>query len=1828
MSRSAFPVSRPELFMLEKKLYPLVREGLKIFLPAIMFSIFPQAVFSQDSGDDGFAPLSAGISDMELKTRNENGTFLKELNFDQDFKEDNTSVSSGTETGIAATDKEDTAKVKNKIPDTQASPFHFSQDEWNDVSEEVEEGKFSDNPVIMAVHEELQNMAEPERDRSQVFFKKSGTSLSVTGRKVISLNYSGKTYMKEQTTNNRDKSSGEFSINQEMQVKIHGKVGDKITVNVDYDDTKDDAKDISVVYQGNENELVQNVSFGDIELSLPSTEFVSYNQQLFGIKANLKSSHFNMTLLGSRTKGESKTKEFTGNTEFKKVNIYDTAYMRRKYYKLNFGLSSLIPIKPSSEKIYVDKQTSSAVDNVKIFEMTGHDYNVYGSSYTGHFQLMKRGVDYTIDYSNGIITFTSSLSSDYTVIVDYSLNSSGTKLSNLGSGTGYKILKTKNDIQIADSSEYGYQQELKTYYSIGQTNIVQDDSSGNFTLDVEDLSYNSVGSTLSPKQTYSGTITVDFENGTFHLTNPFGSTSDPNTPDPQVYSASPTSKRLFHIEYHYKFKTFTLDSDIVTNSETVRVDGKKYTRNKDYYIDYDSGYITFYRPDEISSTSKIVINYEVSEYGGNGTQSLVGGRAAFNWNKLELGSTVLYQTGSKSSTAPDISDIIGSMTVYEGDIKLNNLNLFGLRTSVGAEVAVSQSNPNLNDAAIIDNMEGIKQEDTASLDKNYWQIASNPTEDPADPTSITWDNESVNTKVINANATTDTTQDVLVINYDFTKSDEVSIVYPLSTAGLDFAEKSTFEFTVYSDNVLGPQVNIHYGQINEDADGEGGQNFTCSSGVSLLGYPKSEDTNCDEQLGPSEDVGWLYSPSGLTSQRYGAGNGRLDTEDLNGNGRMDSADETGGDFGYVNDGVTSSKGSYYFYYSGEKIEPVLNFTGWRTLTAPVEITDTYSYLWNNIKQVRISLKPNPLSINKSGTIKIALLGMSGNKWLVSDSTTTNTGSLKAEAVNNVDNTDYTPIYDVSGTPSDIYNSLYGSVSDQKSESNQSVISEQSLKITYSSITAANNAYIYKTYTEAIDMSQHDTMRFLLKNNSGSIDSNLYFYLLAGSDSNYFKVKVPMNFTGWQLIEVNQYDATGDSIPDYWTKKSPADIIVSSAGTPSLSSISQFMTGFEVTDDEEHSGSVYLDEIHVTGPISRSGIAKKLETSLELPGWFSLTGKYIYKDRGFETPTSDITNQDNETTTGNLNITRMQFFPITVTAEKQITVTPNASDTGDNNLVSSISEGRVKKFTGSASGTLNYKSLPKITLNYNKETEDYNTLSRNDDKDTYATTLNYNPQIKFFLIPTSISANYSFADSAINYKPENLADLTSVYNTDEKTDIYGGKMTFAPWSGSNVTLNYSMKDVKENRDYLYDDLHYSYQKSMNQTAGFSSNLRFFKWLNPTVNYSITTNETNNISTTTVTVGTSTKTYELGEIKTVTRSATGGVNVSVSAADLFPRTKLFHSFSVSGGYQLEDGDTWYYVEKDYDTRWSLWIRDRLNPKNSQASLNNMTLRDTYTSNIRWQPLERYALLGKLAPLKTITLTNSFTDTQQYSEVTETVTQTKNVTLPDLVLSMSQLETMLNIRKWVQSMSTSLKFSNNTATTEGVEEVKTLNYSGDLRFKLMDTVDTAATYSASASDTYDITDSVKAVTAQSRTDTASLQGSFDCRKIRLTPKIDYTKTLTKSTLGTVTGNTKTTTFNLQAKSDFSVPRGLKLPFTSKIITLTNKIVWTGVASYALTRSPVTESDNKNVLTLSCSADYEISKNLRLTINGSVERLWHKKLPEEEYISYDIGSTLTFQF
>jgi hypothetical protein len=58
------------------------------------------------------------------------------------------------------------------------------------------------------------------------------------------------------------------------------------------------------------------------------------------------------------------------------------------------------------------------------------------------------------------------------------------------------------------------------------------------------------------------------------------------------------------------------------------------------------------------------------------------------------------------------------------------------------------------------------------------------------------------------------------------------------------------------------------------------------------------------------------------------------------------------------------------------------------------------------------------------------------------------------------------------------------------------------------------------------------------------------------------------------------------------------------------------------------------------------------------------------------------------------------------------------------------------------------------------------------------------------------------------------------------------------------------------------------------------------------------------------------------------------------------------------------------------------------------------------------------------------------------------------------------------------------------------------------------------------------------------------------------------------------------------------------------------------------VTVVDNSKLFSLNTSGDYEIAKNLRMTLNGSAQRLWHKFLKEEDFLAYSFGTTLTFQF
>ena len=227
---------------------------------------------------------------------------------------------------------------------------------------------------------------------------------------------------------------------------------------------------------------------------------------------------------------------------------------------------------------------------------------------------------------------------------------------------------------------------------------------------------------------------------------------------------------------------------------------------------------------------------------------------------------------------------------------------------------------------------------------------------------------------------------------------------------------------------------------------------------------------------------------------------------------------------------------------------------------------------------------------------------------------------------------------------------------------------------------------------------------------------------------------------------------------------------------------------------------------------------------------------------------------------------------------------------------------------------------------------------------------------------------------------------------------------------------------------------------------------------------------------------------------------------------------------------------------------------------------------------------------------------------------------------MFSINKLEILTKTEKWAKAATLNFKFSKTTNENKNVNIELSKSYGMDLRFKLLNFVDTAASYNLRLSSKKDLRLNQK-LTDVTHND-ATIQGTFDIKKFRFTPKVDFSSDFAESGLGVATQDTTMITPSLLIRSDFKIPKGLRLPFMKTTLAFTNRIIWTTTLSYAIKKSPITIAENTRLFSLNTTSDYEATKNLRVTLNASVQRLWHKHLKQEDYLSYQIGSSVTFQF
>lgn len=1684
----------------------------------------------------------------------------------------------------------DTAKDADKsATSVESSSSSAKQEDNNSSSNKKEESKEKEDEPSFA-----------KKILNKIPFD---SKLILSGRKLIGVNFSGTIYDEEES--GKRSNSSDFSMEQELQMKIKGTVGDRLELNVDFDDTQDDKKDIYILYKGKGNEFVREAAFGDINVDLPSTEFSGYSKELFGAKIDTQYKGLKTRAFFSKTKGYSESKQFKGSSKTEKKVIADTSYIKYKYYSIVKDSSKTI--KNDTAKVYLDKIKTTVSDYIVIPRDTDLYYmkeSPQTTVYNGNFVKLTAGTDYTIDYTTGVITFKSTLSAQYVVAIDYQYTD-GTWLSDETGGNPQVIKDTNNTDALST--------EIHTFYSLGNYQITKYNGRDNFILEVRDLN-DTVPSVIDggkpvPKfpniDGYEANITVDYENGVFNL--------QPVTGKPlhdDLYTTN-THKYNFVAQYEYKVKIFNLRTGIVPMSEKVVANGKTLKINEDYMLDYDIGILTILKDEYITNDTAIDVSYDYSPLGGASAGStLVGVRSQYDFtDKISLGGSFIYEFAAEDTKLPDIYSAPASTLVGEVDAKVKNVKITdSLSVSANAEYAMSKYVKNTTGKAIIESMESAKQDDSFSLIDDNWFYAATPNGIYAqyDTNAITWKNYDIEKKDIDKNLEiiSGEKQQVMDVYYDLTSCDYASMGQIVSAAGYDFSKKLYLEIWIKANFA---QVNVRLdlaSAISEDSD----QNYQLDT----------EDKNGDGIISPWEDTGREFTNKTLAYgiSKIGANNGRLDTEDLNGNNILDRYETN------------------LTYFNLEEYADITK-TSWQRIQIPLDITtDADKEKWKNIRIAR-------LTINGSGCVgkmTVGKISVIGNKWTkeqyssLSDSEIFSIGRDNPQYVSLLTNSYYRDLYDID--------------SDSKRD-------EQALAITYDSSTSSDTFFARTVYSSGFDISDYEKFKFFLyikETTAVSPDESSFVMRVGGDENNYYQYTIPMteDMKGkWNVIEIKQ---PGYGANAKWDENDPK---INKVGEPSLQKIAFIETG--VITNGADKGEIWVNEIHVTDSKSKDGNAWKTDFSINWSGRgaigalnVNLYRKGIGQDfETFAPGTYDreILEDSAELDFRGIDVAGTQVLPIKASLTKTKTVTPLAlQNTSDQ--VSVLDEGKVISYNGNVNTVISAGTdLPKFTLEYNRFIKDTENIERLEDKETISANMVYLNPLEFDFLPTSFVGDYKISNSAYKvYPTERIEDTNAFLDLDtmrkymevedfltlEKTETWGLKAPFSFFDKVIFSPAYVITRVNEKNKEYFENEEIFYDKSLNQDIGASLNFKVAKWFQPNIIYSLNTVETYDLTYSSASLS---KVYP-GEKKAIDRVGTTEFTWNLQARDIV-NSKYLKSLTFTTSYRLQDSDSYTNVEKGFSSIGiatdKLWIRDNLlkeiQPVYSTSSYTVKTVlkRDDRRVIGRYNPLEAFDLKGKLLPLKTLTMSFTFTDGEEESYSTGTTKDSYTKTWPDILLGMSRFERLFG-KSWMSDTQLNLKYNKKTTTVAGVSHGDSVMFGGDYKLKIIKKYDMLLSADVTKSQEYDTEENV--LKQEGKITNWAVQVATNIKQWRFSLRYDNSQNWTKNSKGNLATQIFSNAVNAQATSDLLFPTGIKLPLIGNI-PLKNRLLFESNVFYNTQSSAVdVEAANYQNFGFKLSGDYEISKNFRFALGTSFSRYLYTYVPEENYTNIELSSKLTIQF
>ncbi len=180
------------------------------------------------------------------------------------------------------------------------------------------------------------------------------TNIKITGSRRIDL--SGvNTTVGGQAQTVRARAAEGFTVNfeQESQLNVQGTIGDRITLNLQQDShgQADISESLQFRYDGDEDDIIQEIEAGRTSLSLSGTRLVGFSSSnrsgLFGIKGRGRLGGLDVTVVTSHDRGASNRKSFQGQAEEIAHRIRDYDYEENTYFFLDLVYRERFPGEPT-----------------------------------------------------------------------------------------------------------------------------------------------------------------------------------------------------------------------------------------------------------------------------------------------------------------------------------------------------------------------------------------------------------------------------------------------------------------------------------------------------------------------------------------------------------------------------------------------------------------------------------------------------------------------------------------------------------------------------------------------------------------------------------------------------------------------------------------------------------------------------------------------------------------------------------------------------------------------------------------------------------------------------------------------------------------------------------------------------------------------------------------------------------------------------------------------------------------------------------------------------------------------------------------------------------------------------------------------------------------------------------------------------------------------------------------------------------------------------------------------------------------------------------------